>query len=154
MKYKRSALIVEELNDGEVLPCILLVRALCLDFDELSVNGNSVAYLLGTHFLSALIWDRLWWSLCFQFRQCEYLKKAFCETLSTQAHPNMDSQLQYLYANAKVKEEDLESFGGFACQETKELCFFSIQPSMMLILISSNILWMGRNLLKSFWGKF
>ena len=52
MKDKRSALIVEELSDDEVW-FILDVRALCLDFDELSIDGNSVAYLLDTHFLSA-----------------------------------------------------------------------------------------------------
>ena len=52
MKDKRSALIVEELSDDEVR-FILDVRALCLDFDELSIDGNSVAYLLDTHFLSA-----------------------------------------------------------------------------------------------------
>ena len=51
MKDKRSALIAEELSDDKVR-FILDVRALCLDFDELSIDGNSVAYLLDTHFLS------------------------------------------------------------------------------------------------------
>ena len=52
MRDKRSALIVEELSDDGVW-FILNVRALCLDFDELSIDGNSVAYLLDTHLLSA-----------------------------------------------------------------------------------------------------
>ena len=51
MRDKRSALIVEELSDDGVW-FILNVRALCLDFDELSIDGNSVAYLLDAHLLS------------------------------------------------------------------------------------------------------
>lgn len=89
IKDKWLALIVKELIDDEGQK-ILDRLGLCLDFDKLSINGNFVAYLLGTHFLSAtffksskqenrvlgsfencaLIWDRSWWRPCFQFRQC------------------------------------------------------------------------------------
>ena len=46
------ALIADELSDDEGR-YVLDVMAVCLDFDELSFNGNSVAYLLDTHFLTA-----------------------------------------------------------------------------------------------------
>lgn len=79
IKDKWLALIVKELIDDEGQK-ILDRLGLCLDFDKLSINGNFVAYLLGTHFLSAtffksskqenrvlgsfencaLIWDRSW----------------------------------------------------------------------------------------------
>ena len=52
IKNKRLALIADELSDNEGR-YVLDVMAVCLDFDELSFNGNSVAYLLDTHFLTA-----------------------------------------------------------------------------------------------------
>ena len=52
IKNKRLALIADELSDDEGR-YVLDVMAVCLDFDELSFNGNSVAYLLDTHFLTA-----------------------------------------------------------------------------------------------------
>ena len=52
IKNKKVALIVDELSDDEGR-YVLDVMAVLLDFDELSPNGNSVAYLLDTHFLNA-----------------------------------------------------------------------------------------------------
>ena len=52
IKNKNVALIVDELSDDEGR-YVLDVMAVLLDFDELSPNGNSVAYLLDTHFLNA-----------------------------------------------------------------------------------------------------
>ena len=49
IKNKRLALIVEELSDDEG-QYIIDVMAVYIDFDELSFNGNSVVYLLDTHF--------------------------------------------------------------------------------------------------------
>ena len=46
---KKVALIVDKLNDNED-HYVLDVMAVLLDFDELSSNGNSVAYLLDMHF--------------------------------------------------------------------------------------------------------
>ncbi|KAK3746672.1 hypothetical protein QZH41_007952 [Actinostola sp. cb2023] len=50
VKNKQVALIVDELSDTEGR-CVLDVMAVLLDFDELSPNGNSVAYLLDSAFL-------------------------------------------------------------------------------------------------------
>ena len=52
IKNKKVALIVDELSDDEGR-YVLDVMAVLLDFDELSPNGDSVAYLLDTHFLNA-----------------------------------------------------------------------------------------------------
>ena len=52
IKNKKVALIVDELSKDEGR-YVLDVIAVLLDFDELSPNGNSVAYLLDTHFLNA-----------------------------------------------------------------------------------------------------
>ena len=49
---KNVALIVDELSDDEGR-YVLDVMVVILDFDELSSSGNTVAYLLDTHFLSA-----------------------------------------------------------------------------------------------------
>ena len=48
---KNVALIVDELSDDEGR-YVLDVMVVILDFDELSSSGNTVAYLLDTHFLS------------------------------------------------------------------------------------------------------
>ena len=47
LQNKKVALIVDELSDDEGR-YFLDIMAVCLDFDELSPNGNSVAYLLDT----------------------------------------------------------------------------------------------------------
>ena len=52
IKNKKVALIVDELSEDEGR-YVLDVKAVLLDFNELSPNGNSVAYLLDTHFLNA-----------------------------------------------------------------------------------------------------
>ena len=52
IKNKKVALIVDELSKDEGR-YVLDVMAVLLDFDELSPNGNFVAYLLDTHFLNA-----------------------------------------------------------------------------------------------------
>ena len=46
------ALIADELSNDEGR-YVLDVMAVFLDFDELYPNGNSVVYLLDTHFLNA-----------------------------------------------------------------------------------------------------
>ena len=46
------ALIVDKLSDDEGR-YVVDVMAVLLNFDKLSPNGNSVAYLLDTHFLNA-----------------------------------------------------------------------------------------------------
>jgi len=51
VKGKNLALIVDELSDDEGR-YVLDIMAVILDFDELSPEGNCVAYLLDTHFLS------------------------------------------------------------------------------------------------------
>lgn len=51
VKDQRVALIVDELSDDEGR-CVLDVMAVFLDFDEVSPNGNTVAYLLDSHFLT------------------------------------------------------------------------------------------------------
>ena len=51
VKGKNVALIVDELSDEGRY--VLDIMAVLLDFDELSPCGNSVAYLLDSHFLSA-----------------------------------------------------------------------------------------------------
>ena len=48
---KQIALIVDELSDSEGR-FALDVMAIFLDFDELSLNGNSLAWLLDSHFLT------------------------------------------------------------------------------------------------------
>ena len=48
---KQIALIVDELSDSEGR-FVLDVMAIFLDFDELSLSGNSVAWLLDSHFLT------------------------------------------------------------------------------------------------------
>lgn len=50
-KNKQEALIVDELSDNEGR-CVLDVMAVSLDFNELFPSGNTVAWLLDTHFLS------------------------------------------------------------------------------------------------------
>ena len=52
VKGKKVALIADELSDDEGR-YVLDVMAVFLDFDELSPNGNNVAYLLDTRFLTA-----------------------------------------------------------------------------------------------------
>ena len=52
IQNKKVALIVDELSDYEG-HYLLDIMAVLLDFDKLSPNGNSVAYLLYTHFLNA-----------------------------------------------------------------------------------------------------
>ncbi|CAH3024501.1 unnamed protein product, partial [Porites evermanni] len=49
---QKVALIVDELSDDEGR-YVVDFTAVLLNFDELSPNGNSVAYLLDTHFLNA-----------------------------------------------------------------------------------------------------
>ena len=49
---KRVVLIVDELSDDKGR-YVLDILAVFLDFDDLSQNGNTVAYLLDTHFLTA-----------------------------------------------------------------------------------------------------
>ena len=49
---KPVALMVDELSDDEGR-YVLDIMVVILDFDELSPSGNTVAYLLDTHFLSA-----------------------------------------------------------------------------------------------------
>ena len=51
VKDKQVALIVDELGDDEGR-YVLDVMAVFLDFDELSPSGNTVAWLLDTHFLT------------------------------------------------------------------------------------------------------
>ena len=51
VKGKNLALIVDELSDDEGR-YVLDIMAIILNFDALSPEGNCVAYLLDTHFLS------------------------------------------------------------------------------------------------------
>ena len=51
IKNKNVALVEDKLSDDEG-HYVLDIIAVLLDFDELSPNGNSVAYLLETHFLN------------------------------------------------------------------------------------------------------
>ena len=93
---KRVALIVDELSDDEGR-YVLDVMAVFLDFDELSPSGNSVAWLLDSHFLTAtnnrtvsqsvvktvheygIEYDNV---RVFNSDNVAYMKKAFCDTLS------------------------------------------------------------------------
>ena len=96
IKNKKVALIVDELSDDEGW-YVLDVKAVLLDFNELSPNGNSVAYLLDTHFLNAtnnrtvsqavvktvheygIDYDDV---RVFNSDNVPYMMKAFCDTLS------------------------------------------------------------------------
>ncbi|KAK3740849.1 hypothetical protein QZH41_008815, partial [Actinostola sp. cb2023] len=96
IKNKQVALIVDELSDTEGR-CVLDVMAVLLDFDELSPNGNSVAYLLDSAFLHetnnrtvsravvktvheyGIDYDNV---RVFNSDNVAYMKKAFCDTLS------------------------------------------------------------------------
>ena len=87
IKKKGLALILDELSNDEGR-YVLDVMAVLLDFDELSLNGNSVAYLLDTHFLSAtnnrtvhkygIDYDD---GCVFNSDNVAYVKKAFCDTI-------------------------------------------------------------------------
>ena len=96
MKNKKVALIVDELSKDEGR-YVLDVMAVLLDFDELSPNGNSVAYLLDTHFLNATNnrtvsqavvktvheYGINFGDVCvFNSDNVSYMMKAFCDTLS------------------------------------------------------------------------
>ena len=96
IKNKKVALIVDELSKDEGR-YVLDVMAVLLDFNELSPNGNSVAYLLDTHFLNAtnnrtvsqavvktvheysIDYDDV---RVFNSDNVSYMMKAFCDTLS------------------------------------------------------------------------
>ena len=96
VRGKKVALIADELSDEEGR-YVLNVMAVLLDFDELSPNGNSVAYLLDSHFLSStnnktvaqkvvqtandygIDYDSV---LVFNSDNVAYMKKAFSEALS------------------------------------------------------------------------
>ena len=96
VRGKKVALIADELSDEEGR-YVLNVMAILLDFDELSPNGNSVAYLLDSHFLSStnnktvaqkvvqtandygIDYDSV---LVFNSDNVAYMKKAFSEALS------------------------------------------------------------------------
>lgn len=96
IKNKKVALIVDELSKDEGR-YVLDVMAVLLDFDELSPNGNSVAYLLDTHFLNATNnrtvsqavvktvheYGINFGDVCvFNSDNVSYMMKAFCDTLS------------------------------------------------------------------------
>ena len=95
-KGKNVALIVDELSDDEGR-YVLDVMAVILDFDELSPEGNCVAYLLDTQFLSetnnktvsqAIVRTVNEYDIefdnvrVFNSDNVAYMKKAFNETLS------------------------------------------------------------------------
>ena len=93
---KQIALIVDELSDSEGR-FVLDVMAVFLDFDELSLSGNSVAWLLDSHFLTetnnrtvsqavvktvhdyGIEYDNV---RVFNSDNVSYMKKAFCNALS------------------------------------------------------------------------
>ncbi|XP_074621358.1 uncharacterized protein LOC141879906 [Acropora palmata] len=93
---KQIALIVDELSDSEGR-FVLDVMAVFLDFDELSPSGNSVAWLLDSHFLTetnnrtvsqavvktvhdySIEYDNV---RVFNSDNVSYMKKAFCNALS------------------------------------------------------------------------
>ena len=96
IKNKKVALIVDELSDDEGR-YVLDVMAVLLDFDELSPHGNSVAYLLDTHFLNATNNRTVSQAVVktvheygidnddvrvFNSDNVSYMMKAFCDTLS------------------------------------------------------------------------
>ena len=96
VRGKKVALIADELSDVEGR-YVLNVMAVLLHFDKLSPNGNSVAYLLDSHFLSStnnktvaqkvvqtandygIDYDSV---LVFNSDNVAYVKKAFSEALS------------------------------------------------------------------------
>ena len=93
---KQISLIVDELSDGDGR-FVLDIMAVFLDFDELSPSGNSVAWLLDSHFLTqtnnrtvsqavvktvhdyGIEYDNVH---VFNSDNGSYMKKAFCDTLS------------------------------------------------------------------------
>lgn len=90
IKNKRLELIVDELSDDEGW-------AVFLDLDELSPNGNSVAYLLDTHILTGTNNRTMSWAILktvheyridyddvciFNSDNVAYTKKVFCDSLS------------------------------------------------------------------------
>ena len=96
VKDKNVALIVDELSD-EKGRYVLDIEAVLLDFDQLSPCGNTVAYLLDSHFLrttnnkmvsQAIVrtvhdYDTDFNNVCvFNSDNVGYIKKAFNDTLS------------------------------------------------------------------------
>ena len=94
VRGKKVALIADELSDEEGR-YVLNVMAVLLHFDELSPNGNSVAYLLDSHFLSSTnnktVAQKVVQTandygidsvLVFNSDDVAYMKKAFSEALS------------------------------------------------------------------------
>ena len=92
---KQVALIVDKLSDSEGR-FVLDVMAVFLDFDELPPGGNSVAWLLDSHFLpeinntvsQAIVKTMHDYSIefnnvhVFNSDSVSYMKKAFCDALS------------------------------------------------------------------------
>ena len=93
---KQVAMIVDELSDSKER-FVLDVKATSLDFDKLSPGGNSVAWLLDSHFLSktnnrtvsqAVVKTMHGYSIeydngrVFNSDNVSSMKKAFCDTLS------------------------------------------------------------------------